>query len=430
MKNSFKYTDKSLYEHLKFLFPICRSITGKGIRETLDYFEKYHKEFERIKFRSGSKAFDWEIPKEWNVNNAYLEHIDSGQRYAEFTKNNLHLVSYSVPISKIMDLRDLQERIHTHKYDENLIPYKTSYYKENWGFCISKKEKKNMKQGKYKVIIESELKQGSLDLSHAILKGDTKNEILFSSYVCHPSMANNELSGPVILNGLLEYIKTKYKERQYTYRFIMQPETIGSIAYLSKFKDVLKKNVICGFNLSCLGDERCYSYVNTPFNDTIADKAIDAATFKLKKRKVYKFLERGSDERQYCSPLIRLPICTFSRSKFGEYPEYHTNADDLTLVSQKGLSDSLKVLKNIVDAFEMGLFPKIKNYCEPQLGKRNLYPNIGGALSKDFSIKRRMDFLAYCDGETNIFDICKLIDHDLENVLKEYKILRQFELIE
>ena len=274
------------------------------------------------------------------------------------------------------------------------------------------------------------MKKGFLELSHAVLKGDSENEILFSSYVCHPSMANNELSGPVILNGLLDYIKSKYRNRKYTYRFIMQPETIGSIAYLSKFRDKLKKNVICGFNLSCLGDERCYSYINTPFENTLADKAIDAATFKFEKRFVYNFLERGSDERQYCSPLIRLPICTFSRSKFGKYPEYHSNADDLNLITQNGLSDSLKVLKNIVDAFEIGLFPKIKTYCEPQLGKRGLYPNIGGDIIKDLIIKRRMDLISYCDGETNIFDICKIIDHDLENVLKEYKLLRESGIIE
>lgn len=430
MKNSNRYSEKKLYEHLEYLFPICRSITGKGLRETLNYFENYHKEYDRLKFKSGLKVFDWEIPKEWNIKNAYLEHIESGKRYAEFTKNNLHIVGYSTPTNEIMELNELKKRIHTHKKDKNLIPYLTSYYRDYWGFCMSKNEKNNMKQGKYKVIIDSELKKGFLELSHALLRGDSENEILFSSYVCHPSMANNELSGPVILNGLVDYIKSKYINRKYTYRFIMQPETIGSIAYLAKFKDKLKKNVICGFNLSCLGDERCYSYINTPFKNTLADKAIDAATFKFEKRFVYNFLERGSDERQYCSPLIRLPICTFSRSKFGEYPEYHSNADNLNLISQKGLNDSLKVLKNIVDAFETGLHPKTKTFCEPQLGKRGLYPNIGGDISKDLIIKKRMDLISYCDGETNIFDICKIIDHDLENVLKECKLLKESGIIE
>ena len=423
-----KYEDTKLIDHLKKLFPLCRSLTGEDTRATLKYFENFHKEFKRIKFKTGSKVFDWEIPKEWNIKDAYFEHIETGERYAEFKKNNLHIVGYSEPIDKEIDYDDLIKRIYTLKENINWIPYVTSYYKKYWGFCMRESERRSMKRGKYKVYIDSSLKDGTLDLSHAVLKGQISDEILISSYVCHPSMANNELSGPIVLNGLLSYIKSKYPNNKYSYRFVLQPETIGSIAYLSKFSDHLKKYLICGFNISCVGDDRGYSFVKTPFGNTLADKAMSAALFKLENAKSYSFLNRGSDERQYCSPGIRLPVCTFSRSKFAEYPEYHTSADNLNLVSNNGLEGSLQVLKNIIDAFEIGLYPKLVNKCEPQLSKMNLYPTISQNKEKK-SLEVRMNFLAYCDGKCSIFDICKIINCDLKTLINEYKLLKKNNLL-
>ena len=422
------YEDIKLIDHLKKLFPLCRSLTGEDTRKTLKYFENYHKEYKRLKFKTGSKVFDWEIPKEWNIKDAYYEHVETGERYAEFKKNNLHIVGYSEPINQEIDYEELIKHIYTHKDNPNWIPYVTSYYKKYWGFCIKESDKLKMKKGNYKVYINSSLKDGDLDLSHALLKGKLSQEILISSYVCHPSMANNELSGPIVLNGLLAYIKSKYPNNKYSYRFVLQPETIGSIAYLSKFSKHLKKNLICGFNLSCVGDERTYSYVKTPFENTLADKAISAALFKLENVKSYSFLKRGSDERQYCAPGIRLPICTFSRSKFAEFPEYHTSADNLDFVSNDGLDGSLQVLKNIVDAFELGLYPKLVTKCEPQLGKRDLYPTISQNKEKK-SLEVRMNFLAYCDGKCSIFDICRFINCDLKTLLNEYKLLKKNKLV-
>ena len=429
MKNNKNYLDISLIQHIKNLFPICRSITGEGTRKTLHYFENYHKEYKRLKFKTGTKVLDWEIPKEWNIKDAYIEHLESGKRYAEFKKNNLHIVGYSEPISRNIKLLDLQKKIYTHPKNDKWIPYVTTYYKKDWGFCMQKKEKDNLKDGLYKVFINSSLTPGYLDLSHAYLPGKSKKEILLSTYVCHPSMANDQLSGPVVLNALLEYIKIKYPSRKFSYRFIMQPETIGSIAYISKYKKELKKNVICGFNLSCLGDERAFSYVNTPFKDTLADKALKAALINKQNVKVYSYLDRGSDERQYCSPRLRLPICLFSKSKVGKYPEYHSSADNLNLVTNKGLEDSFEILKTILDAFEKNLFPIVKMIGEPQLGKRGLYPNISKLRDK-FPAKNRMDFLSYCDGETNIFDICEIINCNLFDILKEYDLLKSNDLID
>ena len=358
----------------KDLFSICRSITGDGTRMTLSYFEKINPEFRRLKFKTGQKVFDWEIPKEWNIKDAYLVH-ESGERYAEFKKCNLHIVGYSKPVNKKISKKELLNYIHTQKDQPDSIPYVTSYYKERWGFCLSENQKSKLPDGNYKVIIDSDLKNGNLELSDAIFKGKTKKEIFFSSYVCHPSMANNELSGPVLLNAIMRYIKSNYPKSKFTYRFVLLPETIGSIAYLSKFIKVMKSNVICGFNLTRVGDERAYSYVVSRKGNTLADDAIEAALFGLSNVKKYSYLDRESDERQYCAPGIDLPVCSFSRSG-SEYPEYHTHKDNFNVVTQKGLEGSFKVVKKIIDAIELELYPKTNMFGEPNLSKRGLYTTL------------------------------------------------------
>ena len=404
----------------KDLFPICRSITGNGTRKTLNYFKNINPEFKTIKFSSGKKVFDWLIPLEWNIKDAFFKH-ENGKKFAEFKKNNLHVVGYSVPIKKTLNKKELIKHIYTQKNQPNVIPYVTSYFKKRWGFCISENQKKKLPKGRYEVLINSSLKIGSLDLIHTILKGKSKQEIFFSSYVCHPSMANNELSGPVILNALMLYIKKKYRKTKFSYRFVLLPETIGSIAYLSKFHKQLKKNVISGFNITCAGDERCYSYVSTPSGSTISDDAVKAAFVGLENTKYYSFLHRGSNERQYCSPGIDLPIATFCRSK--EYPEYHTNKDDFKVVTEKGLQGSFNTMKIIIDAFELGLYPKTLVKCEPNLGKRGLYPTLSQkGVYKD--TKLRMNLIAYSNGKNNIFQLSKFFNVSLEKVCKEYSLLK------
>ncbi len=424
------YSSLKLITHVENLFPICRSITGKGARETLSYFESYFSDLKRIKFKSGEKVFDWEIPPEWNINNAYIEHLDSGKKFANFSNNNLHVVGYSKPIQAEIKLENLLENIYSLPENPDWIPYVTSYYEKRWGFCLSDNEKKNLPKGLYKVKIDSEFnEEGTLDLSHAVIKGENNKELFFSSYICHPSMANDELSGPVILGKLLDYIKNNYPNPKYCYRFVLLPETIGSIAYLSKYSKTLQNNVICGINLSCLGDERAYSYVQSPYGDTLADEALNAALLNLDNVIKYSFLKRGSDERQYCSPQINLPLCTFCRSKFGEYPEYHTSADlPNKVVTDKGLNDSFQVLKFIVDAFEIGIYPLTLINCEPQLGKRGLMSSLSKKNIHTNSQDRR-NIIAYCDGKNTIFDICKITKINLKIVLLEIKILTEYKLI-
>jgi aminopeptidase-like protein len=419
---------EEMLQWAKDLFPYCRSITGDGTRQTLAYFQNINPELELITFKTGEKVFDWDIPKEWNIVDAYLEH-ESGKRFAEFKKNNLHVLNYASPIDQVFKLEDLSDHIYTSPKQPDLIPYVTSYYSERWGFCMSHEEKCNMPKGNYRAFIDSTLEDGTLNLTHAVIEGTSSQEIFFSSYVCHPSMANNELSGPVLLSALMRYVKQQYPEPKFSYRFVLLPETIGSIAYLSRHHQTLKSNVYCGFNLSCVGDERAYSHVQSRFGNSLADKALQAALRGRENVKTYTFLDRASDECRYCAPGIDLPLCTFCRSKFGEYPEYHTNADNFDVVTAKGLAGSFEVMKNIIDVFEMGEYPKVRVLCEPQLGKRGLYPTLS-RVGSAAGVKARMDFLAYADGTTSIFEMSKIIDRPLDVILDEYRILSDAELVE
>jgi aminopeptidase-like protein len=412
----------------KELFPIPRSLTGDGVRETFHYLKSINNEINIKSFPTGMQVFDWEIPYEWKINNSYIEHIETGKHYAKFSENNLHVVGYSTPIDEVMDKHILCKNIYTEPSQPDLIPYVTSYYKNNWGFCMSETEKAALPDGKYRAFIDSKLFDGELLIGDAIFKGKLNKEIMFSSYICHPSMANNELSGPVLISALMKYIKDSFSNLKFTYRFILVPETIGSLAYMSQNLNQMKENVVCGFNLSCVGDERSFSHIQSRYGKNISDLALKSALIDKENVKSYSFLDRGSDERQYCAPGIDLPICGFCRTKYGEFPEYHTNADNFDLVTSKGLDDSFKVMKTIIDTFEFGLYPKVRIRGEPQLGKRGLYPEISrkGIYSE---IKIRMNFLAYSDGTNSLFDISNIISEPLDNVLKEARILFENNLI-
>ena len=273
----------------KELFPFCRSITGKGLRDTILFLKKINMDLKILSFKSGEKVFDWRIPDEWNINDSFIKHT-SGKKYAQFSKSNLHIMGYSTPIDKWISKNELLKHIHTQKNLSNAVPYVTSFYKKNWGFCLSENEKKKLPNGKFKVFIDSNLQPGVLNLAEAKLKGRSKKEIFFSTNICHPSMANNELSGPILASALLKYIKNNYKKTYYSYRFIFVPETIGSIAYLSKKYREMKKRIIAGFVLSCVGDERNYSHIFSP-NYNLADKALFSALIGLKNVRKYSYLE-------------------------------------------------------------------------------------------------------------------------------------------
>ena len=425
-KTNLAYANLML-EWAKDLFPICRSITGAGIKKTISYLQNINNEVKTLRFKSGKKVFDWEIPLEWNIEDAYIEH-DSGKRFAEFSKNNLHILYYSNPINKTLKKSELIPHIYTQPDQPDRIPYVTSYYSNRWGFCMSENDKKRLPEGNYKVLIKSKLFKGELNLAEASIKGKKKEQIIFSTNICHPSMANNELSGPVLCSALIKYIKKNYRKPNYSYKFLFLPETIGPITYLSKNLKSIKKNTIAGFVLSCVGDDRAYSIISSRLKNTLADHALSASLIDRKNVKNYSYLERGADERQFCSPGIDLPVCGFCRSKYGTYPEYHTDADNFKVLTKEGLLGSFEIMKNIIDSFEQGLYPKVKTLGEPNLGKRNLYPTLSQKGHIDKS-RLKMNLLSYSDGKKSIFEIANLINKPLDLINEEISILKEKGLI-
>lgn len=412
----------------KILFPFPRSLTGDGVRKTFDYLRDINPEINLHSFYTGETVFDWEIPKEWSIRSAYIEHIGTGQRFADFSKCNLHVVGYSEPVDRVMEKVDLLKHIYTQKDQPTLIPYVTSYYKRQFGFCMSETEKIALPDGQYRVVIDSELFDGELLLGDALIKGQSPQEIMFSSYICHPSMANDELSGPVVMSALMKHVKDSFPYPKYSYRFIFVPETIGSIAYLARNLKFMKSNVICGFSLSCVGDERSFSHVRSRYGNNMADKALRAALIGCENVKNYSYLERGSDERQYCAPGIDLPLAGFCRTKYGEYPEYHTNADNFDVVTAEGLQGAFDVMCGVIQAFEVGLYPSCTIKGEPQLGKRNLYPSTSQKGS-NLAMQVRMDFLAYADGTNSLFEIAEIVGVPLKVILEEATLMLEHGLI-
>ena len=428
-KSLINYYGKMMIDMAKELYPIHRSITGDGVRKTLDLIKEkvpLKKKF----FKSGKKVFDWIIPKEWNIKSAYILDLKNNKKYANFNENNLHIVGYSKPINKTITLDELKRHIHVDKKNKDAIPYVTSYYKKTWGFCLSHNQLKNIKNKKYKVVIDSSFKNGVMDYGETLIKGRLKKEILFSAYICHPSMANNELSGPVINAALINYVNN-LKNKKYSYRFIFNAETIGTIAYINKNLKKLKNNILAGFVINCAGDNRSYSFVQTPQENTFADKIMKSSFIGLKNKKIYGFKYRGSDERQYCSPGVELPVCSFSRSKAGSqtFPEYHTNLDNFNVVTQKGLEGSFELFKNIIDALELNSYPKAKNKCEPFLTKRKLYPTTSKKDNIQKDLRSLLNILAYSNGKRSVFEISIILNLKLETCLDKLKRLKINNLI-
>lgn len=395
-----------MYKLLEKLFPICRSITGDGVRKTLGIIQE-HIPIKIHEVSTGTKVFDWEVPKEWNIKDAYVMD-EKGNKVIDFKKNNLHVVGYSVPVNKTVPLSELQEHLYSLPDQPEAIPYITSYYKERWGFCIAHYEREKLKEGNYHVVIDSELKDGSLTYGEAIFPGKSKKEVFLSTYICHPSIANDNLSGLAVAVNLSKWILQM--PRRYTYRIIFIPETIGSIVYLSKNLKKMKKNIIAGFNLSCLGDDMAYSYIPTRDGNTYADKiALNILSSKHPNFIKYSYLDRGSDERQYNAPGVDLPVCVITRRRPTMFSEYHTSLDNLDFISPEGLLGSYDVLKECLNIIEENHKYKINCLGEPQLGKRGLYPTIGEkSFAKD--AENIWNFIAYADGENDLVDISNKIN--------------------
>ena len=395
---------KQMHKFMTELFPICRSITGNGVRETLKKIQT-HLPLKITEVPSGTKAFDWIIPKEWNIKSAYV--IDpKGNKIIDFKNSNLHVVSYSIPIHKKISLSELKPHIHTLPDMPKSIPYLTSYYNEDWGFCMKHEDFIELEEGEYEIMIDSSLENGSLTYAEFFKKGELDDEFLISCYICHPSMCNDNLSGVVLATFLATYLKDV--NTRYSYRILFIPETIGAITWLSKNEQELYK-IKHGLVATCLGDSGSITYKKTREGDNEIDKI---AKYVLENSKqdysIIDFFPNGSDERQFCSPGFNLPCGSLVRSipGSGKFPEYHTSEDNLDFVKAENLADTFSKYYEIIYISENNVkYFNLNPKCEPQLGKRGLYRNLGSqkhSEEKDLAI---FWILNQSDGKNSLLDI-------------------------
>ena len=381
------------------LYPVCRSITGDGLRQSLFRLGELIP-LATHEVATGTEAFDWTIPKEWNIKDAYIKDKD-GRRVVDFRENNLHVVNYSAPVRARMSLGELRPHLHSLPDHPEWIPYRTSYYTESWGFCLSQRQLESLAEGEYEVVINSSLRDGALTYGECLLPGEVEDEFLISTHICHPSMCNDNLSGVAMATALARILaRTSHR---YSYRFLFVPGTIGPIAWLSRNQDKVSR-IKHGLVLACVGDRGSVNYKRSRRLTADIDRAVEhvlrtrGAPFELRDFSPY-----GYDERQFCSPGFDLPVGSFRRTPHGEYPEYHTSADNLSFVSRAHLADTLGTLLEVIDLLESDRkFVNLSPMGEPQLGKRGLLP----AASDDEQMAL-LWMLNLSDGENSLLDIAE-----------------------
>jgi aminopeptidase-like protein len=416
---------KELHAFAAELFPICRSITGEGIRRTLDLIGA-RIPLQKFDIATGTQVFDWTVPKEWNIRDAYVQDPD-GARVVDFRENNLHLMNYSAPIRAKMSLGELRPHLFTIPDRPDWIPYRTSYYKEDWGFCLSHNRLLAMKEGEYEVCIDSSLENGYLTYGECYLPGQTTDEVLISCHSCHPSLANDNLSGLGVATFLAKLLSQC--ERRLSYRFLFIPGTIGAITWLAQNRATASR-VKHGLVLTSIGDAGGFHYKKSRRGDA----EIDRATAHVLKHQsdpsdILEFSPYGYDERQYCSPGFNLPVGCLMRSVFGTFPEYHTSADNLDFIRPAKLAGSFRLCASIFGVLENNrTYRNLNPFCEPQLGRRNLYRLTGGT-SIGSEINARLWVLNLSDGEHSLLDIAERSGQPFALICDAAELLNQSGLL-
>src|SRR5271165_2167330 len=418
---------REAYAIIEALYPICRSITGNGVRQSLRLLQGTVP-LELHEVPSGTQVFDWTVPKEWNIRDAYIKD-PAGERVVDFRRSNLHVLNYSVPVHRTMSLAELRPHLFTLPETPDWIPYRTSYYREAWGFCLSKTHLDRMEEGEYEVCVDSTLEPGYLTYGEYRIQGATDDEVLISCHACHPSLCNDNLSGMTIaarLARLLEGVSLRY-----SYRFLWIPGTIGSITWLARNEPILPR-IRHGLVLSCVGDGGPFTYKRSRRGDADVDRAVEhVLRHSGREFQVMDFSPYGYDERQYCSPGINLPVGCFMRTPNGRYPEYHTAADDLTLVTPSALAESLLQLLRVVQVFEVnGHCLNLNPKCEPQLGRRGLYRQMGGIKDAAAREMAMLWVLNLSDGQHDLLDIAVRSGIPFDRISQAAEALREARLVE
>lgn len=386
------------YRLVAELYPLCRSITGDGVRQSLDILAR------RIPLAvrevpSGTPVFDWTVPQEWNIRDAYVRN-SRGEKVIDFRQSNLHVLNYSTPVRATMPLAELKKHLFTLPGQPDLIPYKTSYYRRNWGFCLSHRQLQSLEDGDYEVVIDATLADGYLTYGEVYLPGETEDEILLSCHICHPSLCNDNLSGVSVLTLLAEQLAAA--PRRHSYRFLFIPGTIGAITWLAQHAAAVSR-IHHGLVVSGIGDRGGLTYKKSRQGNATVDRAVAYLLGRSGLRhEIVDFTPYGYDERQYCSPGFNLPVGRLSRTPFGSYPEYHTSADNLDFVTPVALGEAWATLRDILQLLDGdGKFINLNPYCEPQLGKRGLYDSIG---DNELAM---LWVLNLSDGEHSLLDIAE-----------------------
>lgn len=419
-------TSEKMYELVSNLYPICRSITGDGVRKTL-HFVQQEIPLEIHEVKSGTAVFDWTVPKEWNIRDGYIKN-SQGEKVIDFQKLNLHVLNYSIPVHEKINLEELKKHIITIPDKAEWVPYRTSYYKETWGFCMSHNQFLLLEDDEYEVCIDSSLEDGSLTYGEYFIPGESDEEILISCHTCHPSLANDNLAGIALTTFLAQYLSQL--KLKYSYRFIFIPGTIGSITWLARNEANVDK-IKHGLVVTCIGDPGKSHYKKSRRGNAEIDKvAIHVLQRSGQEYVIQEFSPYGYDERQFCSPGFNLPVGCFMRSPHGTYPQYHTSADNLDLVKPEYLADSLTKFLAVLNIIENNKTYINQNpKCEPQLGKRGLYSAVGGQTDTKKRELAMLWVLNMSDGENSLLDIAEKSELEFDLIKETADTLVQFDLL-